>query len=161
MIVTRELARFAYQARYEDLPAPVIGEAKRILLDALGCVVGGLKTRKGELGVRMARALGGGPQAILPGTAEKVSMSASAYAIGELMNALDYEALLSPPDHATPYLLAAILAAADGEGVTGKDLVAASAVAHEMAIRVAADGVVATAWRITGTPYAASSTFAS
>lgn len=136
--ITRNLAGFAFKTRYEDLPGPVIREAKKILLDTIGCAVGGIATKKGGLALRMARMLAGPPQASLLGTGEKVSVSASAYATGEWMNALDYEALLCPPDHATPYILAAILAAGEAESASGREIIVATAVAHEMALRIGA-----------------------
>ncbi|HKM56895.1 MAG TPA: MmgE/PrpD family protein, partial [Isosphaeraceae bacterium] len=36
------LATFALQTRFEDLPAEVVLEAKRRLLDTLGCAVGAM-----------------------------------------------------------------------------------------------------------------------
>ena len=138
MTVTRELARFAAEMSYEELPASAVRQTKRLILDSVGCAVGGLATKKGEYALSLARGLGGPPEASLIGTDEKVSVAAAAYATGELMNALDYEALLSPPDHATPYVLAALLAMGEVKRVSGKDCVAACAVAHEIATRIAA-----------------------
>ena len=138
MTVTRELARFAAEMSYEELPASAVRQTKRLILDSVGCALGGLATKKGEYALSLARGLGGPPEASLIGTDEKVSVAAAAYATGELMNALDYEALLSPPDHATPYVLAALLAMGEVKRVSGKDCVAACAVAHEIATRIAA-----------------------
>jgi 2-methylcitrate dehydratase PrpD len=137
MTVTRELARFASEVSYEGLPASVVRQTKRVILDSVGCALGGLATKKGDYAVALARSLGGPPEASLMGTKEKVSVSAAAYATGELMNALDYEALLSPPDHATPYVLAALLAMAEKKGASGKDCIVAGAAAHEITTRIA------------------------
>jgi 2-methylcitrate dehydratase PrpD len=138
MSITREFAKFAAESSYDKLPSSVVRETKRLILDSVGCALGGLGTRKGEYALALARALGGPPEAGLLGTDEKVSVAAAAYATGELMNALDYEALLSPPDHATPYVLAALLAMGEVKGVSGKECIAASAIAHEITTRIAA-----------------------
>lgn len=137
MSTTGDIARFAADTQFRDLPVEVVQETKRLILDTLGCAIGGLKTEKGKLAIQLARALGGPPESTLFGTGERVSVASSAFALGELMNALDYEALLSPPDHATPYVLAAPLAFGEKKKVKGKELIVAAAIAHEISTRIA------------------------
>lgn len=136
MGVTREIACFAKETQYKDLPSPVVKETKRLLLDTIGCAIGGIGTQKGELAIRIARSLGGPAEASLLGTRDKVSVASSAFATGELMNALDSEALLSPPEHATPYVLAALLSIGEMKKVSGRECILATAVAHELATRM-------------------------
>lgn len=134
--ITRDLADFAASIRYDQLPPFVVAETKRLLLDTIGCALGGLYTEKGRLAVKLAQNLGGLPEASLFGTDQKVSAASSAYATGELMNALDYEALLSPPEHATPYVLAAPLAVGEMKRISGKECILATALSHELATRL-------------------------
>ncbi len=138
MTITGEIARFASELKYEDLPPEVVNETKRLILDSLGCAVGGLRTEKGAIAVRLARRLGGPSEATIVGTRDKVSTAAASFAAGELINALDYEALLSPPDHATPYVMAAPLAIGEMKKVSGKEFIVAVALAHEVATRIGA-----------------------
>lgn len=56
--VTRELAEFAVKLRYEDLPPEVINDAKRCILDSLGCGVFGAKTPWVESVTRVVERLG-------------------------------------------------------------------------------------------------------
>ena len=35
------LAQYATSVRYEDLPTPVVGMVKRVMIDTLGCAIGG------------------------------------------------------------------------------------------------------------------------
>ncbi|MFC1814670.1 MmgE/PrpD family protein [Thermodesulfobacteriota bacterium] len=136
MEVTRQLAEFAVNRQYNDMPKTLVTEVKRLLLDTIGCTLGGIGTEKGDLAIKMAQSLDGPSEASVPGWNEKVSAASAAYAIGELINALDYDALLSPPDHATPYVLAAPLAVGQARKVSGKELIIATAIAHEVAIRI-------------------------
>ena len=138
MNITEEVALFVANTRYEDIPLAVVHETKRLILDTIGCALGGVGTTKGDIAVRLARSLGGPPEASLLGTQDRISAANSAFATGELMNALDYEALLSPPDHATPYVLAAPFAMGEKKDVSGAELIAATAIAHELATRLAA-----------------------
>ena len=136
MHVTKDIADFAAKTDYEDLPLFAVRETKRLLLDTMGCAIGGLRTQKGKTAIHLARSFGGRAEATILGTGDKVSGASSAFAIGELINALDYEALLSPPDHATPYVLPAPLAIGEMKRVSGKELIIATAVAHELATRI-------------------------
>jgi 2-methylcitrate dehydratase PrpD len=136
MNVTMNISEFTANTHFDDLPSFVVDETKRLLLDTIGCALGGVHTRKGEIAIQVARTLGGTEQSSLLGTHEKVSVASSSFATGELMNALDYEALLSPPDHATPYVLPALLAIGEMRGVSGRELIVATAVAHELATRI-------------------------
>ena len=135
MSTTRALADFVARTEFDQLPPFVVMETKRLLLDTIGCAIGGVHTEKGRLAIKLAETLGGPPETSLFGTNQKVSAASSAYATGELMNALDYEALLSPPEHATPYVLAAPLAVGEMKGISGKECILATALAHELATR--------------------------
>jgi len=70
MNVTTELARFAAEMSYDELPASVVRQTKRLILDSVGCALGGLATKKGEYALALARGLGGPPEASLIGTDE-------------------------------------------------------------------------------------------
>jgi 2-methylcitrate dehydratase PrpD len=136
MSITGDVAEFVKNVHYNDLPSRVVQETKRLFLDSMGCALGGIKTQKGEIAMQLARSLGGPAEASLLGVREKVSAASSAFATGELLNALDYEALLSPPDHATPYVMAAPLALGEMNKASGSELIVALAVAHELATRI-------------------------
>ena len=136
--LTQKLADFAINTTFEDLPLETVYESKRLLLDSIGCALGGLSTEKGKLSVALARRLGGSPESTIIGTGDKVSSASAAFANGELLNALDYDALLSPSGHISPFVLAAPLATAELAEASGKDLITAIALSHEIAMRVAA-----------------------
>ena len=132
------LAAFTADTRFEALPANVVEESKRLLLDSLGCALGGLSHAKGTIGVQYARLQGPGvpgAQATIIGTGERVCAIAAGFANGELINALDFDAIL-PPGHVSPYVIPGALASAEMAGASGKDLLCAVAIAHEMSNRM-------------------------
>ena len=47
--ITRELARFAAETKYEDLPPEIIHETKLVLMEHIGCALGALSTDKGKM----------------------------------------------------------------------------------------------------------------
>lgn len=135
--VTRTLARFSAGLQFEDLPAAVVQEVKRLLLDTIGCGLGGLAVDKGRMAVALARQMGGVSESTVLGSREKVPAALAAFANGELMNALDWNALL-PPSHVPPYVIPAALALAEGHHKSGRDLIVSLALAFEIAGRVGA-----------------------
>ena len=91
-------AAFVENVRFESLPAKVVEESKRVLLDSLGCALGGLGHQKGMVGVQYARLQGlgtTGNQATILGTGERVTAAAAAFANSELINALDFRDFLN------------------------------------------------------------------
>ena len=138
MSVTKTVVDFTKEITHEDLPESVRHETKRLLLDSIGCAVGGRNTKKGEIAIEMASAMGGPEETPLLCSQNTVATASAAYALGELMNALDYEALLFPPDHATPYVLAAPLAVTGALPFSGEEVMVATAIAHELALRIGA-----------------------
>ena len=55
------LADFAAATRYDDLPAHVAEESRRLLLlDSIGCAIGGLSHSRGEIALAYARMQGPG-----------------------------------------------------------------------------------------------------
>ncbi|MFC2021310.1 MmgE/PrpD family protein [Chloroflexota bacterium] len=133
--ITQKLVDFIQDIKYEDLPDEVVHEAKRVLLDSMGCAIAGLATDKGNLSVRLARRLGGPPESSIVGTKDKVSFAAAAFANSELINALDMDAILLP-GHISPYVISAPLAIGETIASSGKDLILALAVGHEISRRL-------------------------
>jgi 2-methylcitrate dehydratase PrpD len=132
---SRILAEFSSNLRYEDLPSDIVHEAKRLILDTIGCGLGGYAVQKGKLAVKLAQRMGGSPEATILGTAGKVPCAIAAFANGDLMNALDWNALL-PPSHVPPYIMPAAMALAEASGRNGKDLITSIVLGMEVSGRV-------------------------
>jgi len=91
--LTQELASFAVDTKYEDLPVSVVHEAKLLLLDSIGCALAAITTDKGKMSLALARRLGGPPESSIIGMGGKVSCSSAALANGELICTLDFDVL--------------------------------------------------------------------
>lgn len=131
------LAQFTKnEAQFSELPEQVIKESKRILLDSFGCALAALGEVGAEIGVSHGRRLGAGnPEATILGTGDQVSVFGAAFANAELINALDFDAVV-PPGHVAPYVIPGALAVAEQRGASGQDLISAVAVAHETSLRI-------------------------
>ena len=135
--VVETLAAFTHETTFDRLPAHVVEESKRLMVDSIGCALGGLSHPKGDIGVKFAALQGPGApgeQATVIGTGDRVSAISAAFANSELMNALDFDAVL-PPGHVSPYVISCALAAAEAANASGQELLTAVAISHEMSNR--------------------------
>ncbi|MFC2066584.1 MmgE/PrpD family protein [Chloroflexota bacterium] len=128
------LSDFAAGLKFEDLPSDVVDEARRIILDSIGCGLAGVTHDRSKAGLAFARQFGGLPQATVIGYGDRLSNIGAAFANGELINALDLDAVL-PPGHVSPMVFPAPLAVGENLGSSGKELIVATALAHEMSFR--------------------------
>lgn len=128
------LSRFAVETRWEDLPPSVIQGTKLLLLDSIGCALAGIATDPAKMIIALARRLGGPPESSIIGVGGKVSCVNAVLANGQLINALDYEALSG---HTPPYIIPPPLAMAESAGASGRELILAIAIGLEITQRIA------------------------
>jgi len=138
--ITEKMANFATQAQFTDLPEKVSHEIKRVVLDSVGCAIVGLSTEKGSIAAKLATKLGGPLESTIIGTKDRVSSANAAFANGETMNALDFDAG-SQGGHDTPSLIGGALAIAESCGASGKDLILAIALSLETTARLSGANV--------------------
>jgi len=134
--ITRELARFAVETRWEDLPESIVHETKLVLMEHIGCALGALTTDKGKMSAALARRLGGPPESSIIGLGDRVSCANAAFANGELMLTLDYHNIIAG-GHDGAYVIPTPLAMGESAGASGKDLILATAVGLEISARLA------------------------
>jgi len=132
--LTQELVNFVTQTKFSDLPGDVVHETKRILLDSIGCAIGANRMERGKVCADLAKRFGGPPESTILGKAGKVSSINAAFANGELISALDYDALYGT--HIPPFVIPAPLAVAEAVSASGKDLILSVALGHEIARRL-------------------------
>src|SRR6478735_8122334 len=63
---TELLARYATESRFEDLPAEVVRDAKRKLIDTLGCAIGAFDDEPCSIARALARRCVGRPPFLEP-----------------------------------------------------------------------------------------------
>lgn len=134
--VLRGLSRFAAETAFDDLPDAIVHEAKRVLLDSIGCALASISSEKGRLCIALSQRLGGPEEASIIGVAGKVSCNNAVLANGELINAMDYDALVIPGGHVSPYVVPPVMAIAEQRDASGEDLILATVLSHEVAMRI-------------------------
>ena len=136
--MTEKLADFTTTIQFSDLPEEVVHEMKRVLLDSIGCAINGLFTERGKIAVELARKLGGPHESSVIGTNDKVSSVNAAFANGELMNTLDFDAFIG--GHSAPIIISAALALGESVGASGKNIILALALGFEISRRLKSQG---------------------
>jgi 2-methylcitrate dehydratase PrpD len=134
---TRTLLDFVRRTDSADVPADVMHESTRCLLDHLGLAIAGAAEPAARIVRAQAVMLGGEPQARALGTADRLRVTDAALINGIACHALDFDDTHVPTIlHPTTPLYAAGTALAEWRGARGVDLVAAHALGYELAARV-------------------------
>jgi 2-methylcitrate dehydratase PrpD len=133
---TRDLATFGHDMRLADVPIEAQHEARRILMDCVGCGVAGLiapgtmiaiDLARGEHGPLEANVISSGPASILP----------ACYANTAAINSLDFD-VYGPEAHLAPVVVSAALGMGDAVDANGADVFAALCAGLEVGGRVGA-----------------------
>jgi len=135
-MLSRKLARFAVRLQFDQLPDRAVTEAKRFLLDSLGCALGGVRTHDAAIMKDFIEDEGGRPEATLIGSRKKVPATWASLYNSLLVRALDYNDIYWKADPSHPSdILPAALAIAERVGTGGKDVLLGTVLGHELEMR--------------------------
>jgi 2-methylcitrate dehydratase PrpD len=154
--VTRDLAAFLARFRFEDLPEAAVHEARRGVLDWIGCALAGSRHRTVETLLPVLKTLNAQPQATVLAHNLKLGLTEASLANGQMGHVLDFDDthMGGVVLHASSPILAALFALAErGGGVDGRALVCAYAAGFEAGVRTgqSAPGHHDGGWHLTGT----------
>lgn len=133
---TQELAEFAANLSYQDIPAHVVHQAERLILDTCGCAVAGYILDNAKTFLHVMEALGGNPEATLFPSGHKTSVATAAFVNTSLSNALDLDDNLLYHCHFANTTVLPAVAMAERQGCSGRDLVTAVVAAYEVTSRI-------------------------
>ena len=132
-----QFATFATTLAYDDIPGNVIEHAKDHLLDTYGCGLAASAMGIATEGRSTMRELGGIGDAVVIGQAEGMPPANAAFANAMLCHGLDFDDTHSDSvSHVSTVVCPAALAAAQGKGSSGADLITAIVIGNEIVTRV-------------------------
>jgi 2-methylcitrate dehydratase PrpD len=135
--LTRTLARYAADLRYDEIPEEVRTVARHCVLDWLGVTLAGSREDAGRIPREEALEQGGTPQASLIGGGARTSIGQAALVNGTASHALDYDDVqFAFLGHPTVTVVPAILALAERDGCSGRDLITAFVAGVEVGCRI-------------------------
>jgi 2-methylcitrate dehydratase PrpD len=138
MSETKALASYIVNARSADIPGDVRHEARRALLNIVGCALGGARHPAMDITLRALGPFFGPPTAGVLGRAERVDPLHASLLNGISSHVLDYDDT-TPKNyghHSSP-VASALFAYASANVVTGRDLLDAFVLGFETSSRVA------------------------
>jgi 2-methylcitrate dehydratase len=126
------IADYVSRVRYEDLPPDVVHDAKRRIIDTLGCGLGAFDAEPCRIARKIASRSEVSGGAHLLGTRQRVLLELGAFANGVMMRYLDgNDSYPGGGGHASD-TIAAILAAASSTGASGRQVITAVAAAYDV-----------------------------
>jgi len=132
--VAYQLARYALTLDYTKLPPDVVHQAKRSLLDTLGCAIGGHEAPGRPICEEVAMELGGPNEATVIGSGMRTSAHNATLVNSFMVRFLDYN------DHGggghNSDSIPAILAVAEREHTGGRDFLTSVVISYELGARV-------------------------
>ncbi len=138
MTLAERFADYAVGLKFSDLPAPVVHEVKRRLLDSFGCAFGAWREEPCAIARRIAGNISCRDGATVFGTTHRTSPDWAAFANGCHVRYFDYNDtyLSKEPAHPSDNIPAA-LAVAESADAGGRELITAIALAYEVQCRLA------------------------
>ncbi len=142
MTISRQLAREAREWTYEQLPADVIHEAKRRLIDMLACVIGGYDSPPSQVIQKLIRQVGGPAESTVCGSGERTSAMNAALANGVMLRFTEaMDRSIEGPNGVTSHghpgeVIPCILAVGERQHATGKDVIAAIVLGYQLMNRL-------------------------
>ncbi len=153
--VTRILARYVVESRFEAIPAATRHHATRTFVNWLGCAIGGSQHEGMDIALAALAPMAGPAQASVLGRGERLDILHAALLNGISSHMFDFDDThLKTVIHPAGPVCSAILALAEHRPVSGEDFVHALVLGVEVECRIGNSvypNHYDTGWHITGT----------
>jgi 2-methylcitrate dehydratase PrpD len=135
--VTERLSHFVVGTLWDDLKPEVTHQAKRSLMNFFAAALTGCRDRTIEIALQTLADFSGGKQATVVGRSERVDALSAAFLNAASANVLDFcDTHVPTAIHPTAPVVPALLALAELTRVSGRDLLLALVLGHEVECRV-------------------------
>jgi len=135
--ISHKMAQFALQLQYENIPPEAVKEAKRFLLDSVGCALAAVSNEDMDNAFQYIQALGGHEQATVIGYGYKTNIPNAALMNALLIRALDYNDIYWKQDPSHPSdIIPAALSPGEHQKCSGKELIVGIVSAYELEMRM-------------------------
>lgn len=137
MTTTEKLTDFAVGKSFRDIPSSVVHDTKRIILDGIGCALGGFGMKNcSQIITDVVRNLGGPAESTIIGNWSRVSCAGATYGNAKLGNLMDMDDVFLNIGHQSPMVLYPALSTGERERSSGKEFLAAVAIGFDVSSRV-------------------------
>jgi 2-methylcitrate dehydratase len=135
--LAHQFAEYACALRFEDLSRETVHEVKRRLLDSIGCALGAWDEEPCRIARGVASEFSAKHGATIMGTDHQAPADWAAFATGCCIRYFDYNDtyLSKEPAHPSDNF-SAVLAVGESAGASGREMIAAAALAYEVQCRL-------------------------
>jgi 2-methylcitrate dehydratase len=148
--ISSKMAQFALDLQYKNIPPEAVKEAKRFLLDSIGCALAAVKNEDMNNALQYITVLGGHEQATIIGYGHKTNVPNAALMNALLIRALDYNDIYWKQDPSHPSdIIPAALNTGEYMNCSGEELITGIVIAYELEMRMclaASPGVREVGW---------------
>ena len=136
--IVEQLCAYATALRYEDLPSAVVQQAKRLIVDSVGCALGGYASEPAKIARAMAATVTSSEPATVIGSGARSSIDMATFANGVMLRFLDFnDGYTSKGESGHPSdSIAAVLTVAAALGRSGREAITATVLAYEVFCRI-------------------------
>jgi 2-methylcitrate dehydratase len=131
--ILNHLCDYALKLSYRDLPPEVIRRTKQIVMDTVGCALGGAESPPAKIARAAASEITSANPSTVLVSGQETSPDLAAFANGVMIRYLDFNDTYagSPTCHPSD-LLAPVLAVVDAKNGTGKDAILGTVLGYEV-----------------------------
>lgn len=135
--ISQKWAEFALKLKYKDIPSEALKEAKRFLLDSVGCALSALDNKDMQAAFHYIQDLGGEKQTTVFGWGLKTNLPLATLMNSLLIRARDYNDIYWEQDPSHPSdIIPAALSTGEFMKKNGKEVLVGIVLAYELEMRL-------------------------
>ena len=135
--ITQDIARFAAGLKFEDLSKEAVYQAKRFLLDSLGCALGGYRVHDVRIALAVLDEIAGTGPCTVIGSGRHVDAVSASLANALMVRCMDYNDIYWKQDPSHPSdIFPAALACGERAACDGRELIVGLVLGHEFEMRL-------------------------
>ena len=135
--VTAKMSRWAAHLQYEDLSPEALYQAKRFLLDSLGCALGGFRQHEVKIALSVLDEIAAPGSATVIGSGQRIDPVSASLANALMIRCMDYNDIYWKQDPSHPSdLFPAAIACCERARSDGRELIVGLVLGHEFEMRL-------------------------
>src|SRR3954468_17687841 len=130
--ISATMSRWAANLKFEDLSQDAVYQAKRFLLDSVGCALGGYQQHDVVIALDVLREIAGHGKCTVIGSGETMDAVSASLANGLMIRCMDYNDIYWKQDPSHPSdIFPAAIAGCERAGTDGRELIVGFVLGHE------------------------------
>src|SRR5271167_1463805 len=135
--ITAAMSQWAAGVKFEQLSPDVVYQAKRFLLDSIGCALGGYQQHDVVIALEVLNEIAGRGKATVIGSGQRMDAVSASLANALMIRCMDYNDIYWKQDPSHPSdIFPAAIACCERAGSDGRELIVGLVLGHEFEMRL-------------------------